>query len=473
MSDFFRYVLSELKTSLGLVMIAFVAAVAVLAIGYGIFKAKHQGKKKYPWGKAVLCILFAGYLGVLLYATVLRGYASYQGDKNLHLFRAWREAWNQFTVKTWGNLLLNIALFVPLGAFLPLIWKTMRKWYVAVSIGVAASLALESIQLFTGKGLFDVDDLLANSLGAAIGFCVAATILALFREKGKRLKPALGYGICGFVLLLLVAGPFPVYALQEYGNLQSAPAFTNRTDRVNWVLDCQLPQTPEQAATYQSQKRTVKDCDRFAESYAEMVGADFDDIFYYEEAAYYFDHGGDKKHHWLDVEYKGSGYHYSWGYTDRQTEPPTWIAGTREELEAALEPYCVTIPEYAEFTAQRDGYHEFSVRQHADGSKMIDGTILCRYADDHTIREINHHLDEYTYYALVDILSPKQAYEQLKRGDFRCDYFEIVDPSQVQVRSCQLEYEVDSKGFYQPVYVFDLQLEGMEDPSIVKIPAMT
>ncbi len=130
------------------------------------------------------------------------------------------------------------------------------------------------------------------------------------------------------------------------------------------------------------------------------------------------------------------------------------------------------IPDYAELTADKDDYHEFSVEQHIDNTVMIDGTLLCRYADDHTIREIVNHLGSYTYYDLVNILSPQQAYEQLKRGKLQDDYFEKRNPAEVQILSCHLKYEMDTKGYYQPVYEFELQYAGEESYSFVKIPAM-
>lgn len=186
----------------------------------------------------------------------------------------------------------------------------MRKWYFTVPAGAGISLIVELIQLTTGIGLFDVDDLLANSLETAIGFCFVVTILSLFREKGKRLKPALIYGFCGVVFLTLVVGVFPVYALQEYGNPPCAPCFTNHTNHVNWVLKCELPDVPGKIATYKTQKRSIQDCDDFAQAYSEMIDADFDEILYYDDAVYYRDPGKDGKYHSLHADYSGTGYEY-------------------------------------------------------------------------------------------------------------------------------------------------------------------
>ncbi len=472
MNQFLYFVLSQLQSSLPLVLIAMAAAAVVISVCYAAFQKKHHGTRKFPWGKAVLALPLAGYLVILVYATVLRGFATYEGEKNLHLFRAWREAWNQFTLKTWANLLLNIALFVPLGLLPPLLWKKARKWHITIPVGAAISLGIELVQLYTGKGLFDVDDLLCNALGVAIGFLLVSTVMALFRQKGQRLKPALIYGLCTLLLLGPVLGVFPVYALQKYGNLPTAPSFTQRTADVGWVLQCQLPQTPERIATYQSQKRRKQDCDAFADAFAKHMNIQFDDIMYYDDAAYYHDHGSDGKYHFLHVDYNGTGYDFSWGYTDRDSVSPTWTAATRQELVAALAPYPFTVPPYAEFTVKEDGFHEFRVNQHLDGTTLTDGTLLCRYADDNTVREIVNRLGTYTYRETVKILSAQQAYRQLQDGKFQDDTFERVAPRQVQVLSCTLSYQVDTKGFYQPVYEFTICYGDNPYPHMVTIPAM-
>lgn len=70
------------------------------------------------------------------------------------------------------NLFGNILLFVPLGYFLPLLWQGLRKWWRTWLATVAIMLAVELAQLLTLRGYFDVDDLILNLLGAAVGYVV-------------------------------------------------------------------------------------------------------------------------------------------------------------------------------------------------------------------------------------------------------------------------------------------------------------
>ena len=57
MSDFIRYVLYELNSILVLLLLAGILAAAVIAISYLIFKKKHKGEKKFPWGKIILALM--------------------------------------------------------------------------------------------------------------------------------------------------------------------------------------------------------------------------------------------------------------------------------------------------------------------------------------------------------------------------------------------------------------------------------
>jgi glycopeptide antibiotics resistance protein len=68
----------------------------------------------------------------------------------------------------WGNLLG----FVPLGILLPLCWRRFRNGFFTVLAGALLSLFFEYAQLYTGLGIFDVDDLLLNTAGTLLGFVV-------------------------------------------------------------------------------------------------------------------------------------------------------------------------------------------------------------------------------------------------------------------------------------------------------------
>lgn len=68
------------------------------------------------------------------------------------------------------NLAGNIIAFVPLGLFLPGLWPRLRCFWRFCLWVAAAVAAVELLQLFTLRGSCDVDDLILNAAGAALGF---------------------------------------------------------------------------------------------------------------------------------------------------------------------------------------------------------------------------------------------------------------------------------------------------------------
>lgn len=132
-------------------------------------------------------MLLVGWTAVTVFVTLLRSEPNEFAARqcNLQLFLAWREAYQRFTLQIWLNVLLNIALFIPLGFLLPLLAKPFRKWYAALGAGFGVSLLIELAQLFTGSGMCDVDDLFTNTLGAMLGWCAAMLVLALHQRAGR------------------------------------------------------------------------------------------------------------------------------------------------------------------------------------------------------------------------------------------------------------------------------------------------
>ena len=81
----------------------------------------------------------------------------------------------------WINLGGNVAVFIPLGIFLPWIWPKFRRWgrFFLVSSGII--LTVEFLQWITLRGILDVDDYILNMLGLFGGY-------VLFRLSARLMK---------------------------------------------------------------------------------------------------------------------------------------------------------------------------------------------------------------------------------------------------------------------------------------------
>lgn len=77
------------------------------------------------------------------------------------------------------NIIGNVALFVPAGLLIPAIWLKMRKLFRFLPLCAGVMFLVETLQLFTLLGRFDVDDLILNLLGMTLGFC----LYCLFGKK--------------------------------------------------------------------------------------------------------------------------------------------------------------------------------------------------------------------------------------------------------------------------------------------------
>jgi glycopeptide antibiotics resistance protein len=64
----------------------------------------------------------------------------------------------------------NVVGFIPFGFILPVILKKFRSGFLIILSGFTLSLCVEVLQLIMRVGCFDVDDLILNTLGAALGY---------------------------------------------------------------------------------------------------------------------------------------------------------------------------------------------------------------------------------------------------------------------------------------------------------------
>lgn len=71
------------------------------------------------------------------------------------------------------NTILNLALFVPLGILLPILWKPFRDPKKTLGFGFGVSLLIELAQIFTFRAT-DINDLIANTLGTLLGWVIGS-----------------------------------------------------------------------------------------------------------------------------------------------------------------------------------------------------------------------------------------------------------------------------------------------------------
>ena len=81
------------------------------------------------------------------------------------------------------NFIMNIMLFVPFGLLCPLISNSFRRIGRTLLAGFGLSFIIEASQLFTLYRISDINDLIANTAGALIGYMLFALFVRLKLAK--------------------------------------------------------------------------------------------------------------------------------------------------------------------------------------------------------------------------------------------------------------------------------------------------
>lgn len=68
------------------------------------------------------------------------------------------------------NLAGNVVMFIPLGVFLPGIWRRFRSFFQTFFLSILLILTVELVQYATNLGTCDIDDLILNMTGIFVGY---------------------------------------------------------------------------------------------------------------------------------------------------------------------------------------------------------------------------------------------------------------------------------------------------------------
>lgn len=92
------------------------------------------------------------------------------------------------------NIVGNLVLFIPLGFLLPMLFKQLRRLGAVLWRMALVSVVIEAVQLITGVRAVDVDDVILNVAGAAIGFSVFLLLARLWgrSRRATRLLDRIG-----------------------------------------------------------------------------------------------------------------------------------------------------------------------------------------------------------------------------------------------------------------------------------------
>lgn len=175
----------------------------IAGAAYAIYRCIQIKNQKAPvkWGTEILRWLFVCYLTGLINLTLVPPNLwsnfwalIYIGDSGsqIELFHGsfnftpilFKIVSGELSFGSWVQTMLagNLLMFVPMGAFLPLLSaKTNGK--AVLKLAIIIPIIIESLQPVIGRS-FDVDDLMLNFIGILVGYWAAVGIKTFSCERG-------------------------------------------------------------------------------------------------------------------------------------------------------------------------------------------------------------------------------------------------------------------------------------------------
>lgn len=146
--------------------------VSVLIVEVKCVRKHGDGRFRQMFIRALVSALLAAYLYLVIGITLLSRRESSSSIVNLKLFDTFGPSFGErmFVYE-------NILLFVPFGILFYILAVPFRKMFVSLMAGFGISLLIETTQFFTHLGRFEVDDLLTNTCGMMLGYCICKAFL--------------------------------------------------------------------------------------------------------------------------------------------------------------------------------------------------------------------------------------------------------------------------------------------------------
>lgn len=305
-----------------------------------------------------------------------------------------------------------------------------------------------------------------------IGYGIVVTIIELFKKfklKDKKISfVKLSVAQVPLVVTILsFSWIFYSYHQQELGNLPSAPTFKVDMSDIKLITDLSFSDDLTQAVVYAANVGTKADTREVADQWFSYVGATIDDsqTDVYDETIIYYSTDRDYS---IWVDFLGLAISFrDWTHW----ESPKQAGASLEEVTEILESYGIVLPKTVTFIDHGDGFYTLEAKLSEIDGYYLDGFIDCTLTTDGSIESIRNHMIQYEEYKIVDILSEEQAFKQLEKGEVNNVYLKYLDSTQpIEIKGVTLQYEMDSKGYYQPIYNFQV-LNNNQSLSIL-IPAI-
>ncbi|OIB02797.1 hypothetical protein AK95_32135 [Paenibacillus sp. LC231] len=454
--------IDAIYTNLRILMLPVILIIGIefvlIGLYYYLYYRKQQSERKprIHMKKLFLGALFIGYVVFVLELTMLgRGHSHFL-QINLHPFSDYIEAWNKYSLRDLQNGIFNIIMFIPMGILLPFISRKCKafKWLLLVVVG--STLFIETYQTLSGAGLFELADIMNNTLGGIFGYQLYRLTASIVDNKRVKMKSLLGNLAIPLIMGLFFIGMHIVYSQQEFGNL-AINSYTkwNMTD-VQVTTSLQLSTAPAVAPVYKKiiQRDGVETLLQQKLGLSELKVKDLGgvrEVLMEDKSGTPYTFYQSQEGNWSLIE-------------NNYTEERASFADQEPMLSKAktIIADLGLLPQEAHLTALDSGEFQWSLPDKAGlNGNYWTGELLLGLKQDGSIYSINDGIQENQFIKEVDILSPAEVYERIKDGEFpqikrnailKPDQLVIKKGDQLDITGIELTFIYDTKGFYQPVY---------------------
>lgn len=167
----------------------FINRIIISVIAFAVFCAvsiflyKKQKFNKLQFSAAILLSL---YIVVLLYFTIVGRYSHEEYEYQINFFTSYRWFFQYNGEQVLRQLLINFVMLMPVGFLLPIIINTKRKLLITMALSLLLTVFIETMQLITKCGSFEIDDIINNFFGAILGMLIYMLLNRIIqKQKGN------------------------------------------------------------------------------------------------------------------------------------------------------------------------------------------------------------------------------------------------------------------------------------------------
>lgn len=141
-------------------------------------RKKIKGLEKYLFGVYIVILIYLLFLEREIDPEVGVNYEPFYSFKMFYPLL--KSDYMPYRYLAFENLFGNILMFIPMGFYLPSLFKKQKNFLIMLLTVICISTSIECIQFFTKLGTSDIDDIILNVFGAIIGY------IFYFIVKGKK-----------------------------------------------------------------------------------------------------------------------------------------------------------------------------------------------------------------------------------------------------------------------------------------------